>query len=53
MTNAEKIRSVTDEELSVLISEVPFCETHELCPRHMKCVLCAFEWLKQEVTDDG
>lgn len=53
MTNADRIRSMSDEELaewldentsSVYIHSVP-CEE---CVKEMECVCCLLEWLKSE-----
>ena len=56
MTNADRIRSMTDEELAKWISEeyyVPHCPTGDGCPDdlgdHDGCDVCWMKWLKQEV----
>lgn len=50
-TNADRIRSMTDEELAkALIAPLGYCETAKECKP--KCVDCLLEWLKKEV-DDG
>lgn len=55
MTNAERIRSMTDEELAEFVSSgyyVPHCPT-EHCPgdlgKYDGCDVCWLKWLKQEV----
>lgn len=57
MTNADKIRTITDEELAYLIAnprmfDPPWCSLKWDCP-HLEeslvpCILCALDWLKQE-----
>ena len=51
MTNADKIRSMTDEELA----EVMFgCPVAESCPHwndKIECQQCILEWLQSEVKD--
>lgn len=54
-TNADRIRSMTDEELATWISEeyyVPHCPTGDGCPDdlgdHDGCDVCWMKWLKQE-----
>ena len=50
MTNAEKIRAMSDEELSKFIRE-PFCDkrTHEECTISYcgVCDQCVLDWLQQ------
>lgn len=50
MTNADHIRSMTDEELSVLLSK-PWCENHRLKEECLRfdtdCQACVADWLKQ------
>lgn len=56
MTNADKIRQMTDEELAMLLN--PTCPTRE-CPDKLPwneahdCLKCWLDWLKQEVSDNG
>lgn len=56
MTNAGRIRAMSDEELAVFIHE-PFCDkrTHEECTISYcgVCNQCALDWLQQptEVTN--
>lgn len=66
MTNAEKIRQRTDEELldflknfaaiNGLYRSVTLCATYEVtecCERfHENCEECLFSWLKEEASDD-
>lgn len=55
MTNADKIRAMTDEELAMILN--PTCPPIK-CPEHpfeelLDCYNCWLDWLKQEVpTDD-
>lgn len=57
ITNADRIRRMTDEELSVILamqSEIspPWCMANDVCPYidqdPARCDLCALEWLKRE-----
>lgn len=50
-TNADRIRTMTDEELVKFLCEQGFC-VDERCPRlwdETNCVECIAEWLKLEV----
>lgn len=53
--NAQRIRSMTDEELSVLLSK-PWCENHRLpeeCASFdTDCEACALAWLCQPAEED-
>lgn len=60
MTNADRIRAMTDEELAVFIADPhmfssPWCLLKWDCPHLEKdpvpCILCALDWLKQEVQE--
>ena len=55
MTNAEKIRGMTDEELAEWLDESAGCN---ICTKHpvvcdIDCFHGYLEWLKQEVTEDA
>ena len=55
MTNADKIRALTEEELAMILS--PTCPLAK-CPEHpfeelLDCYKCWLDWLKQEVSDNG
>ena len=54
-TNADHIRSLTDEELAELLSR-PWCENHRFdsdCRRFKAdCVACAADWLNQRYEED-
>lgn len=54
-TNADRIRSMTDEELAkfyfnFFFPKCPYCECNpkKPCPEHDDCEKCLLEWLKQE-----
>jgi hypothetical protein len=56
-TNADRIRAMTDEELSMLLGaptivSPPWCDMNYDCPYieqdPARCDLCALDWLKQE-----
>lgn len=60
MTNGDKIRAMTDEELAALIAnENDFCslcayKSDTLCFRQpTACTHGFYEWLKQEVSEDS
>ena len=51
MTNADKIRAMTDEELAMILE--PTCPTRK-CPDNFyshDCYKCWIDWLKQEVNN--
>ena len=65
MTNADKIRKMTDEELALMIMPSNFrpyyVSDNMPCPRHIigrrkncqeNCTDCVLAWLKKEATDD-
>lgn len=52
MTNADKIRAMTDEELAYIV----MCQEVQ-CPdgltgEEANCFRCTLDWLKQEVSDN-
>ena len=52
-TNADRIRSMTDEELAEWYFDkflpcVPSCSILDECPEHDDCKICLLDWLKQE-----
>lgn len=56
MTNAQKIRTMTDEELADLFIEKHDDENYFACPVRffrgcsgVDCMMCFLDWLKQEV----
>ncbi len=56
MTNGDRIRAMTDEEMADELS-YPGCHkqsTPEICREHTgNCKQCWLDWLKQEVSDNG
>lgn len=54
ITNADRIRSMTDEELANWYFDkffpcVPYCSMlQDGCPEHDDCKICLLEWLRQE-----
>lgn len=49
MTNADKIRQMTDEELACyIICPYVYCQTGP----YAQCQKCVLEWLKEEETTD-
>lgn len=54
MTNADKIRAMTDEELAVTIMcPYGFCVLNDEKADEYGCVRCTEDWLKQEVSDNA
>ena len=60
-TNADRLRSMTDEELAFILASPsveipPWCVPHLECPHMDKdpvpCDECALDWLRQEARDD-
>ena len=49
-TNADRIRSMTDEELAAFMWVGCHNITEEACRRHAGCVDCWLDFLKQEVS---
>ena len=52
-TNADRIRKMTDEELSnwyfdKFFPYVPYCSILDECPEHDDCKICLLGWLKEE-----
>ena len=47
MTNAEKIRQMSDEELAYIIT-CPLEIDKNLCAPEANCIECSLEWLKEE-----
>ena len=50
MTNAQRIRNMTDEELAEIIV-CPFDTDPSVCSYKGTCLDCCLEWLKQPVED--
>ena len=59
VTNADRIRQMTDEELADFFCRISECCGNDacmLCPIFEGCaqnVMCVERWLKQEVTQDA
>ena len=56
MTNGDKIRQMSDEELAdYLRPERPClpCRTDPLKTCMVSCMLCQLKWLQEEVQEDG
>ena len=50
MTNADRIRSMSDEELARIFVKAPLCRASETkvdCRQTKSCLQCLTEWLKQ------
>lgn len=47
LTNADRIRAMTDEELARFLGQHSLCSRVERCPDHGKCHKCVLDWLKQ------
>ena len=52
MTNTEKIRNMTDEELCDYMAE-SICDSADVCRNDTPCRECRLAWLKQEAKDDA
>lgn len=50
-TNADRIRSMTDEELAEYLSEVHYCPTFSICDAKKNCYDCWSEWLRSPVEE--
>ena len=50
ITNADKIRRMTDEELARVIDMV--CPPDTACNDGQQCIKCWIEWLKQPVEEE-
>lgn len=53
MTNADRIRAMTDEELAKLIDDAKIICPPIDCPEEGNCVDCWLDYLKQEVKDNA
>ena len=54
MTNADRIRNMTDEELGKLLNEFGHCPLSRIeddCRSYDRCRDCWIDWLKEEVKD--
>ena len=53
ITNADRIRSMTDEELAWFISCPEHNDWRTTCLKDDGCLTCRTKWLKQEAVDNG
>ncbi len=53
MTNADRIRAMTDEELAHALMCQPDQWPEGLPCEEANCIKCTLDWLKQEVSDNG
>ena len=51
MTNGERVRAMTDEELAVFLNSIEVCENQALekccMADHAFCVACTLRWLQR------
>lgn len=54
MTNGDRIRQMTDEELAEHLSSY-ICDNRESgdCQRFKSCEECKLSWIRQEVSEDA
>ena len=52
MTNADRIRAMSDEELADRL-DCPYCMEPDLCNSEQHCNDCILEWLKEPVKEDA
>lgn len=52
MTNGDKIRAMTDEELADFMAE-SICDSVDICMNDTPCRECRLAWLKQEAGEDA
>lgn len=52
LTNADRIRQMTDEELCDFMAE-SICDNVDVCINDTPCRECRLAWLKQEAKDDA
>lgn len=51
-TNADRLRSMTDEELAEVLSESTYCSPVAIEPCNSQCKDCWMMWLKQTAKED-
>lgn len=51
MSNGDRIRQMTDEELCDFMAE-SICDSVDICRNDTPCYECRLAWLKQEVSDE-
>lgn len=52
VTNGDKVRAITDEELASFLGDVDCCNPGH-CKPGMYCVKCWFNWLKAPADEHG
>lgn len=54
ITNADRIRSMSDEELSILLCSGMGCEQipQKVCETYTRCTECTLAWLKQPAKEN-
>lgn len=52
MTNIERIRSMTDEEMTEYFRKVDFCPPYTNCKSYYTCDECWLNWLHEEAEED-
>lgn len=52
MTNREKLRTMTDEELAAML-QGGICDliTAEYCKKYLDCRQCTIDWLRREAEE--
>ncbi len=55
MTNGDKIRQMTNEELAELMNDEPCPPLHrgKRCPEERNCLECWAEWLKMDAEESA
>ena len=53
MTNGDRIRKMTDEELATQLEAFICHKVKECRAEDISCIDCALKWLKQEEKDDA
>lgn len=51
LTNGDKIRAMSDNELAEYLSEVHYCPTFSICDATKNCYDCWAEWLRSPVEE--
>ena len=51
MTNADRIRQMTDEELAARLEAYICNQVDECRAEDVRCIDCTLKWLKQEADD--
>lgn len=53
MTNADRIRAMSDEELAKVIADACDCDLISGLSCHGECCDCILDWLRQEVPNNA